>query len=129
PATRGAARHRQPRARGRRSLPAGPGARSLAATGGGSAQKGNSMSDTPATILSGRGLTDLTAWLDPETPHVPAQPGFEVHRLRETPKDRTTLSVFTMTTHTGTHIDAPFHVSPSGKKIEDYPAEFFLGPA
>ncbi|MFD1735589.1 arylformamidase [Bacillus salitolerans] len=34
-----------------------------------------------------------------------------------------------MSTHTGTHIDAPYHFDDSGKKIHDYNLERFIGNA
>ncbi|MBM7587870.1 arylformamidase [Bacillus pakistanensis] len=35
----------------------------------------------------------------------------------------------TMSTHTGTHIDAPYHFDHNGKKVADLPLERFIGPA
>lgn len=34
----------------------------------------------------------------------------------------------TMTSHTGTHIDAPCHIIPGGKSLSDFPIDHFLGP-
>jgi arylformamidase len=39
------------------------------------------------------------------------------------------LSELNMTTHTGTHIDAPAHFIPQGKSIDQYPASDFILPA
>lgn len=38
------------------------------------------------------------------------------------------LSVVTMCTHTGTHIDAPFHYIDDGAKIDELPLSRFYGP-
>ncbi len=35
----------------------------------------------------------------------------------------------TMSSHTGTHVDAPFHFDNEGKRILDLPLERFMGPA
>jgi arylformamidase len=35
----------------------------------------------------------------------------------------------TMSSHTGTHVDAPFHFDQDGKRILDLPLERFMGPA
>ncbi len=34
-----------------------------------------------------------------------------------------------LTSHTGTHVDAPFHILPDGPRLEDLPAEQFVGRA
>ncbi|MET7571187.1 cyclase family protein [Streptomyces sp. NPDC005492] len=72
---------------------------------------------------------DLTHPLTPGTPHVPSQPGFEAHRIREVPAALSTVTAFSLCTHTGTHIDAPFHALADGKRITDYPPDFFAAPA
>ncbi len=35
----------------------------------------------------------------------------------------------TMCSHTGTHIDAPYHVLPDGKTLDQFPINKFVGPA
>ncbi|QQZ07820.1 arylformamidase [Heyndrickxia vini] len=35
----------------------------------------------------------------------------------------------TMSTHTGTHIDAPFHFDDKGKKVKDLNLSIYIGPA
>ena len=37
------------------------------------------------------------------------------------------LTEFTMCAHNGTHIDAPYHYLPEGKRITDYPVSRFIG--
>ena len=37
------------------------------------------------------------------------------------------LSHFTMSSHLGTHLDAPYHMIEGGKRIEDLPLENFIG--
>jgi arylformamidase len=39
------------------------------------------------------------------------------------------VSLLTMTAHTGTHLDAPGHFIPGGRKLDELPAEKFLLPA
>lgn len=39
------------------------------------------------------------------------------------------LSKFTMTAHTGTHIDMPAHFFPEGRRIDDYDVSNFILPA
>ena len=37
------------------------------------------------------------------------------------------LTAFSMCAHNGTHIDAPFHFLPEGKKVDQMPLEAFVG--
>ncbi len=39
------------------------------------------------------------------------------------------LSKINLNTHSGTHIDYPYHFFPDGKKSDDYPIEYFFGRA
>jgi len=39
------------------------------------------------------------------------------------------VSKLVMTTHHGTHVDAPFHVIPGGKKLDEFPIERWVCPA
>lgn len=62
-------------------------------------------------------------------------PGWPTYELTEVtyeainPKDGFTAEVFKMNAHTATHLDAPFHFFPEGKKIDEMPIEGFQGEA
>ena len=43
--------------------------------------------------------------------------------------DTSNLSRLVMSTHSGTHLDAPSHFIPNGKSIDEYPATAFILPA
>ena len=43
--------------------------------------------------------------------------------------DTSNLSRLVMSTHSGTHLDAPSHFIPNGKNIDEYPATAFILPA
>ena len=43
--------------------------------------------------------------------------------------DDSNLSRLIMSTHSGTHLDAPSHFIPDGKHIDEYPVGFFILPA
>jgi len=94
-------------------------------------------------------MTDMTAttWYDitlplnqeiPMPPPVPAQPGVQtgkpapppqVYRFFDVEKgDRVTMSRIEMSSHDGTHIDAPLHFIPGGTTIDAMPFETTLGP-
>lgn len=67
----------------------------------------------------------------PITPHMPVYPGdppviFEA-RQRIAHGDPANVSYCGMGTHTGTHIDAPFHFVDSGRKIGEIPLNLLIG--
>jgi arylformamidase len=39
------------------------------------------------------------------------------------------LTTLTLSSHTGTHVDAPYHFSPDGPTMEQVPPDIYLGPA
>ncbi len=43
--------------------------------------------------------------------------------------DSANVSTLKFGSHTGTHIDAPFHFNPQGEKIDQLPLNTFIGPA
>jgi arylformamidase len=60
----------------------------------------------------------------------PGDPPFElspVSRISE--GNESNVSRLVMTTHTGTHIDAPFHFCPSGARVHELDPALFFGPA
>src|SRR5688572_466450 len=52
----------------------------------------------------------------------------EFRQLFTFPRDGQRVTEFTMSTHTGTHIDAPSHVLPHGKTLDQFPLSSFYGP-
>lgn len=74
-------------------------------------------------------IIDLT---HPLEPRMPVYPGDEPPRFSAVANLDThgySAGQFTLTTHTGTHIDAPAHCLPGGKTLDQFPASHFLGPA
>jgi len=57
----------------------------------------------------------------------PSDPDVSIVQEKEIHSDRTLLHRFTMGTHTGTHLDAPAHIIPDGKTLDDFPLSTFLG--
>lgn len=74
-------------------------------------------------------VIDLTQLIAEEMPVFPgtAPAKLEVANTFETDGFRETL--FTMTSHTGTHMDAPFHLFPARTKLDEMPAAQFVGKA
>lgn len=59
----------------------------------------------------------------------PGDPAPRKQTLCTTAKgDLYNLTAFSMCTHNGTHIDAPFHFLPEGKTVEQMALETFVGP-
>ena len=70
---------------------------------------------------------DISVALQEPMPSWPGEQGFAKKEKRaHTPVRVTEIS---MSVHAGTHIDAPYHFLPDGKKISDYPIERFAGKA
>ena len=66
------------------------------------------------------------------TPDIPVYPGtepptFEPANTYERDGFRETL--VTMYTHTGTHIDPPYHLYPDRTRLDEFPADRFVGMA
>ncbi len=60
---------------------------------------------------------------------ITSQP-LEMHeRRRMTRGDHNNSSAVTMSLHSGTHMDAPFHFVPDGTTIDELPLDLFIGPA
>jgi arylformamidase len=60
---------------------------------------------------------------------ITSQP-FELHERRRMSRgDHNNSSAVTMSLHSGTHMDAPFHFVPDGITIDKLPLDLFIGPA
>ncbi|MGN1230738.1 MAG: cyclase family protein [Anaerotignum sp.] len=74
-------------------------------------------------------VIDLTQTICKDMPVFPgtAPARLEVANTFETDGFRETM--FRITSHTGTHMDAPYHLFPEGTKLDEMPAEQFVGKA
>ncbi len=60
----------------------------------------------------------------------PGNPEYSIRRVQSVENgDSATVSEVVFGTHTGTHIDAPSHIIPGGKTIDDIPLEKMNGKA
>lgn len=81
-------------------------------------------------IFSYRNVVSLTHYLEtgmPTYPGDPPEPRIDSY-LSPIGKD-VTMSEIHIGTHFGTHIDAPRHFYPNGKRLSDFPPERFVGNA
>jgi arylformamidase len=63
---------------------------------------------------------------------MPQWEGEEVYRsepMLSTPDDDVNVTLVTITSHTGTHVDAPRHFIHDGKSLDDFPLDDWIGPA
>ncbi len=75
-------------------------------------------------------------WIDISLPlrnamlHWPTDAPPKVQRIQDVDRgDPVTLTKLTVTSHTGTHIDAPLHFIPHGETIDHMPLDTTVGPA
>lgn len=74
-------------------------------------------------------IVDLTQTISPEMPVYPGTepPVFTIGCSLEV--DGFVEKKLTLFSHTGTHMDAPAHLLPGGKTLDQFPAGQFVGPA
>ena len=74
-------------------------------------------------------LVDLSHIISNEMTTYPSDPDVEIRIEKDIINNRSLLHSFKMGTHTGTHLDAPAHVIPNGKTVDDFPLNNFTGIA
>jgi len=72
-------------------------------------------------------IIDLSIYLDNDTPTYPGDDHPQVLQLTTVANQGWNSKKLTITSHIATHIDAPFHMFESGKKLDDFPLETFAG--
>jgi arylformamidase len=73
---------------------------------------------------------DISLALSPETVRWVSAPPLELHERRRMHRgDPANASAVTMSAHSGTHVDAPFHFVPDGAGVDALPLDVFVGPA
>jgi len=83
-----------------------------------------------ATHLKKGHMYDITLSIYPEMVVFPGDPGFVREQICNVEKgDPCSLTSLSMGSHTGTHMDAPFHYLPAGLTVDQIPLEDLIGPA
>lgn len=72
-------------------------------------------------------IYDITHTLNSSMPIYPGNPTFSIKKTSTIEDNGSNVSEITMGSHTGTHIDAPFHFLNDGKTIDELGIERFLG--
>ncbi len=72
---------------------------------------------------------DISLNLSAETVRWATSQPFElIERRRMSRGDHNNSSGLSMSVHSGTHLDAPFHFTPDGATIDSLPLDLFVGP-
>jgi kynurenine formamidase len=74
-------------------------------------------------------IIDLTNYIYPDMPVFPGTEPPTFVQANTLEKDGFAEASITMSSHTGTHIDAPAHMLPHGTTLDDFPIENFMGKA
>ena len=74
-------------------------------------------------------VIDLTLTVSEKIPTFPGSPKPHFIEWETIPKDGYNLELLFLSTHTGTHIDAPFHFVKNGKKIHEIAPERLVNEA
>ena len=74
-------------------------------------------------------VIDLTLTVSEKIPTFPGSPKPHFIEWETIPKDGYNLELLFLSTHTGTHIDAPFHFVKNGKKIHEITPERLVNEA
>ena len=74
-------------------------------------------------------VIDLTLTVSEKIPTFPGSPKPHFIECETIPKDGYNLELLFLSTHTGTHIDAPFHFVKNGKKVHEIAPERLVNEA
>ena len=72
-------------------------------------------------------IIDLSHTIHDDIQIYPGDPVPSIRRGLTHEKDYCHVDVLTLGSHTGTHIDAPYHFLKKGKKIDEFPVQRFVG--
>ncbi len=75
-------------------------------------------------------IHDVTVPISNSMPVWPGDPAIQLSAQSHVSRDKThtvRLTAIQMGSHTGTHIDAPFHMIDGGKRLNEFPLETFTG--
>lgn len=61
-------------------------------------------------------------------PVYPGDPDVRIRQIHQLSKEGWNLCTVSVTTHTGTHVNTPIHMTENGKTLDNLPIDRFLGP-
>lgn len=75
-------------------------------------------------------IYDITVPISPEMPVWPGDPAVQIELVSKIEVgDNANVSHLSLSAHTGTHVDAPFHFLQEGVSLDQVPLDLFVGPA
>lgn len=74
-------------------------------------------------------VVDLTMTIDERTPTFPGDPEQEIQDASTVEEDGYAVKRLTFSSHFSTHLDAPAHMIPEGRTLDEYPTDRFVGDA
>lgn len=74
-------------------------------------------------------IVDLSLPLAHRMPVYPGDPEVDIVEIHKLDKEGWNLRQLNITTHLGTHVNVPYHMSASGKHLEEVSLEMFFGPS
>ena len=73
-------------------------------------------------------IYDVTVPISPKLPVYPGDPGIDLDQVFSLVKgDPANVTRINMGSHTGTHVDAPYHFIETGQKLDELKLEIFMG--
>ncbi|MDX9958866.1 MAG: cyclase family protein [Spirochaetia bacterium] len=72
---------------------------------------------------------DLTQFITPDMPVYPGTEGPKIDNATSIAQDGFAEKLLTMYSHTGTHVDAPGHMIPGAKTLDQFSVDTFIGRA
>ena len=73
---------------------------------------------------------DISIPITPDMPVWPGDPAVSMKRMSKIEEgDNANVTHISLSAHTGTHVDAPFHFLPDGATLESVPLEIMIGRA
>ena len=73
-------------------------------------------------------IIDLTYPIATGMPVYPGSPSPEIHSIARFEADGFREKHLVLGSHTGTHMDAPYHMLQRGKPLDQFPASHFVRP-
>ena len=88
---------------------------------------GKKYSDNDAILISGTSFHDLTHLIFEGMPTYPGEPKPEFSAHFKLKRDKVNVTRLTMSSHTGTHVDAPKHFISNGRGVDSISLNKFIG--
>jgi arylformamidase len=74
-------------------------------------------------------IYDITLTVSPDMPVWPGDPAVSLQRAKKIEEGaNANVSHLSLSVHTGTHVDAPFHFLPGGKGVDQLALDVLIGP-